>query len=340
MRLKRAGLPNLTTLLGTKAADRVEARKTRDRLAASKRQLRSHEEEISTLREKVDLYESLPEPAPVPVPRRNSGGKRHGAFVVLASDWHIGETVDPIKVAGVNEYNPAVAKQRAERFFQGVVRLVDTHRATFDIPQIVMWFGGDLMTGHIHEELMEGNAMSPVEEVIWLRDTILSGINFVRSETGAQLIVPWDFGNHGRTTPGRRIATAGENSYEYMLGQILAKDVPELRVDLSKHTYVDVMHHTLHFCHGDDVRYGGGVGGLDVPLKKAIMGWDKVKRADYHHIGHFHQTGYGTNYITNGSLIGYGEYAYSIRANPEPPRQASYVLDAKRGRCMMTDIWV
>jgi hypothetical protein len=37
--------------------------------------------------------------------------------VILASDWHIEETIDPETINYLNEYNPKIAKQRAEKFW-------------------------------------------------------------------------------------------------------------------------------------------------------------------------------------------------------------------------------
>jgi hypothetical protein len=57
-------------------------------------------------------------------------------------------------------------------------------------------------------------------------------------------------------------------------------------------------------------------------------------------MGHWHQlVDYG-DVTVNGSLIGYNAYAMSVRAKPEPPQQAFYVLDSKRGKSCRAPIWV
>ncbi len=89
---------------------------------------------------------------------------------------------------------------------------------------------------------------------------------------------------------------------------------------------------TIRFQHGHMVKYGGGVGGLTIPLNKAIAQWNRGKHADLDVLGHFHQMFDGGNFIVNGSLIGYDSFALSIKASYEKPKQALFLIDRKRGR--------
>jgi hypothetical protein len=87
--------------------------------------------------------------------------------------------------------------------------------------------------------------------------------------------------------------------------------------------------YTICFQHGHAVQYGGGVGGLTIPLNKAIAQWQKLKRADLYCLGHWHQFFDGGNFIVNGSLIGYNSYAMFIKAGYEPPKQAFFTINKK-----------
>lgn len=55
---------------------------------------------------------------------------------------------------------------------------------------------------------------------------------------------------------------------------------------------------------------------------------------------HFHQLKDFGSVRVNGSLIGYGPYSQHIGASFEPPQQASYVLDSRRGKSTVTPIWL
>jgi hypothetical protein len=275
-----------------------------------------------------------------------AGNKRAATAVAMASDWHIEETVEASTVQGRNEYNIKIAKVRAERFFQGVQWLIRFHRQAFDIRALVLALMGDLITGFIHEELQESNGCAPTEAVLLLLAWIEAGIRMLLKDGSLdRIVVPCCYGNHGRTTQKRRIATGAVNSFEWLMYQILKdrfRDEPRVEFDCGKsaHQYVRVHDRTLHFHHGDEVRFLGGVGGLAVPLGRRIPKWDNVIQSDYHHVGHFHQFLDLGHTLVNGSLMGYNAYAMSIGADFEEPRQAFYLLDAKRGKTCVSPIWV
>jgi hypothetical protein len=277
-----------------------------------------------------------------------ASGLREMTAVAMGSDWHVEETVLAVKAGGRNEYSLDIADLSIRRFFQAQIDLVRHHRASKQliIRDMVCAFSGDLMTGYIHEELTETNALSPVETALWLKPRLRAGLLRLLGELGLRsVVVPWSYGNHGRTTPKTRISTGAENSYEWLLGRMLADsfaDDKRVAFDVSPcpHQYARVYDFTLHFHHGDSLRYGGGVGGVGIPLLKAVPAWDEVRRADVHHIGHFHQLRDYGRAMVNGSLIGYGPYSQWIKAPFEEPQQLFYLLDSKRGKCHVTPLWI
>lgn len=285
---------------------------------------------------------------PTIIRHEKRSGLREQCAVAFGTDWHVEEPVQPVKAGYRNEYNLEIADQSIKRFFRGFIDLVQHHRADKSavINTAVVGFGGDLMSGYIHEELTESNQLSPVETAIWLKPRIRNGLLTLLKELDLKsLLVPWSYGNHGRTTPRTRVSTGAENSYEWMLGRMLEDDFRDdkrVKFDTtpSPHQYVEVFDYTLHFHHGDSLQYGGGVGGVGIPLLKAVPAWDDVRYAHIHHIGHFHTLRDYGRALVNGSMIGYGPYSQWIKAPYEPPQQLFYLLDSKRGRCHTTPIWV
>ena len=67
--------------------------------------------------------------------------------------------------------------------------------------------------------------------------------------------------------------------------------------------------------------------------------WDRARRADFHNFGHYHQYLNMGHIANNGSLCGFNGYAMSIKASPEPPQQAFYLVDSKRGKTCCSPIW-
>jgi len=281
-------------------------------------------------------------------PRERASGVREMTFVALASDWHIEEPVYPEAVAGRNEYNLEVADKRIERFFRAIIWEVEHHRASgrIAIRDLLLWLGGDLYSGYIHEELVEGNLLSPTEAVHWLLPRLRDGIATLLSVLNPErVVVPCSFGNHGRTTVKSRISTGYANSFDWLLYHWLASEFrtdPRVTFEItaSAHQYVDVYGQIAHFHHGDHVRFQGGVGGLSIPLLKRVPSWDRIKPAAVHIIGHYHQLKDFGRAIVNGSLIGYNPFAQSIGADFEEPMQGFFLFDSKRGKGGLEKLWV
>lgn len=331
-------------------ADPVERRENVRAEARLRDEYKNVVEMLRVERERNRFYEALKGPVREPRILRSErkSGLREMTAVAMGSDWHVEETVEPVKAGYRNEYNLAIADASIKRFFRAQIDLVHHHRASkhIVIRDMICAFSGDLMSGYIHEELMESNQLSPVETALWLRPRIRDGIATLLAELDLRMLaIPWSYGNHGRTGQKKRIATGAENSYEWMLGRMLQDDLAkDERVVFDTtpcpHQYVRAYDFTLHFHHGDSLKYAGGVGGLAIPLLKAVPAWDEVRYAHYHHVGHWHQLRDFGRALVNGSLIGHGPYSSWIRAPFEPPAQIFYLLDSTRGRCHTTPIWV
>lgn len=269
---------------------------------------------------------------------------QESAAVAVASDWHVEETVDPKTVSHLNAFNLDIAEARIERFTRSVIRLTEIERNGRDIPILVLAILGDLMTGYIHEELREENELSPTQTILWLRERLSKVIRTLHKEGGFnRIVIPCSIGNHGRTTIKPRHSTAFKNSYEWLLYKLLEQEITdgvEWVVGESYHTYLDVFGKTFRLHHGDGLKYQGGIGGLTIPVEKAIASWNKGRPADLDIFGHWHQSQQNPKWVSNGSLIGHNAYSVAIKAAFEHPQQTFFLFDAKRGRTGTFPIFV
>lgn len=272
-----------------------------------------------------------------------SSGTSEGTAVWLASDWHVGEKVTFGQTNGLNEYNPEIAKARGVRFFQGGLRLTDIVAKDTKVTRIILALLGDFITGHLHLDAVETNYMPPVEETLFAQDIIASGIRFILENSKYELFIVCHSGNHGRTSKFAHFGSENGHSLEFMMYHNLAemfKHEPRVKFQIPEgaHSYVEVYGMNLRFLHGHDIKFGGGVGGITVPVNKAIAQWDKGKKAYLTCFGHFHQKFDGGNFIANGSMIGYNAFALSIKASAEPPAQQFFVIDSKRAKTFVCPI--
>jgi hypothetical protein len=277
-----------------------------------------------------------------PVYARSDNASESTALL-LGSDWHCEETVDPATVNGVNEFNLDIADKRIDRFFQAGIRLINIQRAATDIHTCVLWLGGDLLTGYIHEELVEGNSLSPTETIVWLQPRLTRGIDALRKEFRRVLVV-CSLGNHGRTTQKKRVATAYKNSFEWLMYHTLSWRYEgtnvEFQIGKSYHNLLEVYGRLIRFHHGDAIRYQGGIGGITVPVNKAIAQWNRVRPAYLDVFGHWHQEIDGGNFISNGSLIGFNAYALEIKASPERPQQTCLFIEKALGKTIVCPVFL
>ena len=263
-------------------------------------------------------------------------GDNEGTVVLVASDWHIEETVGA-EVGGLNVFNPVLAHERAERFFQKGLLLTRLLQKDIVINTMILPLLGDFISNDIHEEFPEVNALQPMHAIVVAQNMIASGIEFLLANSKLNIVIPCHSGNHARTTRTTRFGTENGHSLEFLMYRYLAayfRSSKRVTFQIAEgmHSYVQVYDTTIRFQHGHAIKYGGGVGGIYIPVNKAIAQWNKARHADLDVFGHFHQTRDGGNFLANGSLIGYNSFALSIKADYEAPRQLLFLIDRKRGR--------
>lgn len=272
-------------------------------------------------------------------------GQSYAVAVMVASDWHIEEVVHKWQVNGLNSFNEEVAATRVNRFFVHGVKLLKRMQEHTHIDTLVLALLGDFISGSIHDELMEGNRLLPADAIMEVQQHLASGIRYILEHTDVNLVIPCNMGNHGRMTAKRRISTEAGNSLERVMYFALASQFegePRVKFIIGSgyHTYLYLFDdkYIVRFHHGHSMRYYGGVGGISIPVNKAIAQWNKARRVDLDVFGHFHQFLDGGSWVTNGSLIGYNAFALSIKASPEPPRQAFFLIDRDVGKTIVTPI--
>jgi len=283
-------------------------------------------------------------PQSIKFTKRQNGGSDATAFII-ASDWHIEETVRPSDVSGLNKYNLEISDARAKKFFSNSLKLLEITQKESRVNQVVLALLGDFISGHIHLELLENNTLLPADAIWRVQNYLISGINFLLDNSKIELTIICHGGNHGRMTKRIHHATEQGNSLEvYMYNNIALHFKNNKRINFviaeGYHTYVDVYDYKVRLHHGHAIRYAGGVGGIFIPVNKAIAQWNKGRTVDLDVFGHFHQFKDGGNFICNGSLIGYNAFALSIKADYEKPKQAFFLVDKKRGKSIVAPIWL
>lgn len=317
--------------------DRMEMRSNREERELKTKYrhlLEQHEKLDAELDAALSLAAATLDPIKIDV---SGGGESEAVAFAIASDWHVEERVEAATVNGLNKYNLEVAEYRAKKFFERALRMVKKEQQDVKIETLVLALLGDFITGRIHEENLETCDLRPMDAILFAQRLVYSGIKFLLENSDLKLVIPCRPGNHSRITKFVHAATEDGNALETLMYASLAQQFAgEERVTFeiqpSYHCILDVMGHTVRLHHGHAIKFGGGVGGLHIPLRKAIAQWNMTQRAELDILGHWHSYSASTrNYIVNGSLIGISPYGIRIRADYEDPIQAFFLLDRARG---------
>ena len=230
------------------------------------------------------------------------------------------------------------ARRRAEHCAASTIRLWRHLAKSYRIDTLLLYLGGDFITGYLHEELAQTNSMAPVEEAQFAKELLIGGLDALAAEKSIKkLHLVCMRGNHGRTTRKMQFKNDYETSFESMIYWGLQE-----RYEKQKRITVEVPRGDVHLLevlpdwhvrmyHGHQVRYGDGVGGLTIPLNKWQHRQDTTRKARFNLMGHYHNYSLpNPNTLLNGSLKGYDEYAASHGFRFEEPYQALCLVDAGR----------
>lgn len=292
---------------------------------------------------------------PVTIKRREKKSRqREATAFIMCSDWHVGEEVRRETTNGYNEFNPAIARHRVEKLAEGASWLVNFHRnednkpngQRFYIRDVVINLIGDMITGWLHQDQRVTNTLLPTPEVLEAYDLIKYMIDYILQEVQPEsLTITGNFGNHARMTMKTLHSAQAETSLEWLIYQFLRRQyADDKRVKFAicggKLLRLDCYDTTVRISHGDDIGYGGGIGGVTIPINKAIKAWNQTWHADLDLMGHWHQYVSLPYLNINSSLIGYSPYGIKIKAPYEPPTQSFFLVEPFKGKRADNRIWV
>lgn len=311
--------------------------KLKDELSSLKKKYLSALEQLSAEREAVKNLTALKGIKSKAIPRGRAKQARPEATAVLVlSDWHVEERVDPETHTGHgNEYTLEIADRRIRQLVQRASMLIEHEKALTGIKRIVVAALGDFITGHIHDDLVEITQLAPLAATRWAGERLAGVIDAMREI--APVTVVTASGNHGRSTQKPRMATENEHSFEQHLYLTMASAErrPDVRWQVGKGylNIVDLDGFLVRFSHGHSLSFGGGVGGLTIPANKAIANWNTSRRCHLDVFGHWHTFSWlPYRFVANGCLIGHNAFADRIKAEYQPPSQSLIIVDHEHNR--------
>jgi hypothetical protein len=325
-------------------------------IARSNRVLRAEvaekDGELEKIRGRLDLFEALDvaklDPPEWLAPKKSSG-KHHAIPSLLLTDIHYDEVVKPEQIGGLNKYNRAIADQRIKRTFEGAVKVSRDHLTGLEYDGFNLFLGGDLLSGIIHEELLETNESVITESIVSVVEPLEAGIALLAEQFG-KVHVTSVVGNHGRLTRKPRAKNRATDSFDWLVSKMVERGLKHdkrvtMQIAQSADAHVKVYDHKYLLNHGDGFSGGSGISGFLSPLMLGVhrklkrdaatgQGWDTLV------MGHFHSSYFIKGLIVGGSLIGYNEFAFGLNLPYEEPQAAFWLTTPERGITVSAPIFV
>lgn len=326
--------------------------KLRERVAGKDRQIGELTSRVFDLQRELQvatfIRDHTPQAITIPAVTK-SDKKSESAAVAVWSDHHSEEKVTLGHTGGRNEHTLEINDRRFQQLVYGTLAWFKIESAKTVIKSLTIALLGDHITGSIHADLAEGNFLPPTEAIYRAENQLIGGLQYIADNTPSDVIITvvCHGGNHGRMTKDQRIATETGNSLEQYMFYVIRdhfKNNPRFQFIIATgyHTFTTYFNtFKVRWHHGHQINYQGGVGGITIPVNKAIAQWNKATPVNLDVFGHFHQKFDGGNFICNGSLIGYNAYAVSIKASFEKPSQTFFLINKEYNeKTMVAPIYV
>lgn len=328
---------SLTDDLG---ADAVDERREVRRLTSA---LRERDATLSDLRRKLELVTTIDQTRLQP-PRwlqpPKSARAHRGTVCAMLTDTHFGEVVEPAEVEWLNAYNDDIAEQRLHRFTDKTIRLARDYVSGISYDGMVLFVGGDIFTGTIHDELLETNSETLYESVVhWIEPLLATVLSF--ADAFGKVHVACTYGNHGRRTKKPRAKQRAADNIEWLFYKVMQRETHgdkriTWQIPDSADTAVPIYSTRFLLTHGDQFRGGSGIAGALSPLllgqhRKTRRAMSTGRPFDVLVMGHFHQYLTLPGLIVGGCLKGTDEYAYLGNYGYEPAQQAFFVVNPEHG---------
>lgn len=306
--------------------------------------------DLDAARRSLDLADAVQGATPVP-PKWVAAKpkKKHSATLcLLITDTHLDEVVNPAEVGGLNAYNREIAGQRLERAFTGAVKFARDYLTGVDIDGAVILFGGDIVSGDIHAELVESNQATTIQTLVHWLEPLAAGVDLLAREFGRVHCVGVP-GNHGRRQKKPRYKQRAADNFDNLLYHLLARQHHE-RADVTwqipASLYADIDIRGLHVRleHGDEAKGGSGISSAMAPLlllqHRRVRQYAAANRQlDLLMVGHFHSRYQAPGILAGGTTKGQDEYAAGKGFAFQEPSQELFVV-GDRGIMLSAPVWV
>lgn len=307
-----------------------EVERLKQELSRTRKQLREYAvADAGSLAIAQAIRETIrPEPS-IPKPKARKQ-KSHSAYegLVHISDVHYGEVVRMESTGGLAEYNPDLAKAKMEAT---TAEAIDIGKY-MNIGRLVVAYGGDLVSGYIHDDLERSNTEMVVTQSIDMADIITQQLEEFMQEFPS-VAVDFRSGNHGRPYRPMFFNQKQKQNFDYVTAEMVARSLSkqknlEILTNESFWNIIQAGNRKFLHMHGDTIKHQNSMSLPWYSMFKELMKWMGMREQggvpwfDDMMIGHFHNQAT----ITMGdstlrvapAIKGPDDYSYAGSRMPTP----------------------
>lgn len=329
----------------------LETQIERTRVARHEREMLmavSGERSLRTYLEKLvkDVAQDFPNPPAYVPPKKADADTVEETLVLMLSDWHMYETVDPERVRDFNAYSSEIAGRRVYTIVHSLIAIKKKMEkgGGWKFPRLVVSLNGDLISGSIHEVERHSDAPS-VTHAVYGAGLLLAQALRDLAPHFEEIEVFCTSGNHGRLPDARRVQQKDPlRSWDTLIAWFAKEHLRALKDRIHFHTpnsysvMFEVEGWNFLQTHGHDVKswnqipwYGinrmvGNINALEASRNRVV----------HHYLfGHFHTAtslphAAGESFI-NGSLIGGTEFSVNALGKADKPTQWMFGVHRDHG---------
>ena len=307
-----------------------------------KRQLRAASKRIAVVDGIVeDLTPVIKPLKPVaPYKTKDRKGLIEETMVLLYSDSHCDQVVDPSEVDNLEQYDFPIAARRHEVLVEELLKWKNEIMTQYNFRKLVFFGLGDYTSGEIHGHAIKSYFGCQFTNNLAIAQLIAQMLRELAAHF--EEIDVWSIiGNHGRITDKYEFdKTAVPSNHDTLImkiAEVYLKDVPNVKFNfppgLSAIVEVEGYNFFLHHGHGKK-------GGSDVwaQAKRRAGSIVPLMRGEVHYFasGHYHSSGEapargGARMLANGAFLACDGYSYQAIEESSEPTQLLFGVHKNNG---------
>lgn len=279
---------------------------------------------------------------PLPAPKIYTGGtKIEEHLVMVLSDEHADELIDPIQVGGLERFDFKVALCRAEEYVDTTIKFTKQTLANYNFKNLTIFCLGDATSAEIHGAITRseyGNVFRNCLAIGQMRALMLRDLAAHFERVNIVCLS----GNHGRRTPKKDYHGA-MNNWDYLVSEVAklhCADIKNLHFQIPDcfSVIVEVEGFGFWLAHGDDIKSWNGIPyyGLERKTRRlTALHHATGTKVNYFVVGHHHVASQMSDLkgetIINGAWPGTSAYAYEAFSGYRDPAQIIFGVNKNYG---------